>query len=80
MVYVFWQRIKILKLRNLRLKLIKIKIKINYRIWEEMVQPIAVSSSFVISSASFILSEDCTLFDKKNSFLEKFVFGDVLFI
>ena len=70
MAYVFWQRIKILKLRNLRLKLIKIKIKINYRVWEEIVQSIAISSSFFIcvssSSASFVLSEDCTLLDKKN--------------
>ena len=63
---IFWQRINIFKRRNFN---------INYSIWEDTVQFIAASSLFVIRvssfSSSFILSEDCTLFDKKDLTLFK---------
>ena len=61
LVYAFWQRIKFSNLGILRSIITFEKKSFSF---------IATSSSFVIrvssSSASFILSEDCILFDKKD--------------
>ena len=68
MVYVFWQRIKVLK-------------KLITAFEKKSLSSTATSSSFVIrvlsSSASFTLSENRTLFDRKDltDFPEAFVFG-----